>query len=67
MKKESVTHKRLLDYLKENPEATVLDVKLDGFRHPLEEFYHGSLNDAKRKAGVADKYIRESTKGKNKG
>jgi hypothetical protein len=49
--------KALLKYLKENPCASKRDVEKDGYKYVLDNVYNRRINDAKREAGIDEKFI----------
>lgn len=55
----------LLVYLRKKPQATLLNIQSEGFGTIIKNYYDNSINLAKRKAGVPEKYIREAHGGIN--
>lgn len=58
--REEEQKNQLFTYVKRNPNATALQIELEGFSTILGKC--GGINKVKREAGVADKYIRHSYK-----
>ncbi len=48
----------LIEWLKESPDATLEDIKNIGYETVLIKLHHHSINEAKKKAGIPEKYIK---------
>ena len=48
----------LIEYVRENPNATTTDIDIDGHRRALEHFYHHNLNVLKKELGLPERKAR---------